>query len=87
MKESVTYQAIVEEGRREGALAEIRKVLLRVGQHQFGAPAPDDIRITLEGTHDLEQLEQLTERVLEVDSWEALLTPPRKRSRRRRNGS
>jgi hypothetical protein len=38
MKESVTYQAILEEGAEKGALAEARKFVLRQGRVRFGPP-------------------------------------------------
>src|SRR6266849_5488483 len=38
MKESSTYQAILEEGRSEGAVAEARKVLRLQGEEAFGPP-------------------------------------------------
>jgi predicted transposase YdaD len=89
MKESVTYQAILEEGeakgRNEGAVAEAQKILLRQGQIRFGSP---DVRArsALEGITDVEQLESLGDRLLAVASWEELLGPPparRSPSRRR----
>src|SRR5260370_16443784 len=38
MKESVTYQAILEEGEAKGRNTEAKKVLFRQGQIRFGAP-------------------------------------------------
>lgn len=87
MEESVTYQAIIAEGARKGAIEEARKILLRQGQQQFGEPVPTWARKALEATHDLEQLEQLTERLLAVRSWEDLLPEARRRSRRSKSGS
>src|SRR5438093_8843488 len=66
MKESSTYQAILEEGRTEGrtqgrtegAVAEARKVLRLQGDDAFGPP---DARVSalIEGLHDLTRLEDL----------------------------
>jgi predicted transposase YdaD len=39
MRESTTYQAILQEGRQEGRIEEARKFLLRLGTKQFGPPA------------------------------------------------
>jgi predicted transposase YdaD len=91
MEESVTYQAIVAKGvalgRTEGALDEARKILLRLGQHRFGGAAPARARRALEAITDLARLEELTDRVLQVSTWEALLELPPPRSRRpKRNG-
>ena len=38
MKESSTYQAILEEGRAQGALAEAKKILRLQGDAAFGPP-------------------------------------------------
>src|SRR5207253_2343305 len=39
MKESVTYQAILEEGEAKGKAEEARKMLLLQGREQFGEPS------------------------------------------------
>jgi predicted transposase YdaD len=78
MKESVTYQAIVEEGHLLG----VRQVLLRQGQKLFG-PIDDATEKALNAIDDVRKLDKLSERILEVDSWQELLSPIR---RRRRNG-
>jgi hypothetical protein len=62
MKESVTYQAIVEEGRVE----EARRMLLRIGTAQFGSqPTPEQLH-ELEAVTDVGRLEKLGVRLLEV---------------------
>jgi predicted transposase YdaD len=68
MKESVTYQAIVEEGR----IAEGQAMLLRIGNQRFGAPSPET-RAALEGITSIERLETLADRLLHVESWDELL--------------
>jgi predicted transposase YdaD len=75
MKESSTYQAILEEGRREGALAEAKKLLRLWGDNAFGAP---DARTAaaIERLNDLTRLEDLLRRVKSVTSWQELLGPP-----------
>ena len=89
MKESSTYQAILEEGRTEGqaqgAIAEARKLLRLRGEEAFG---PADTRITsiIEQLSDLAQLEELFKRVARVGSWQELfsqLTTGARRGRRR----
>jgi hypothetical protein len=77
MEESVTYQAIV----RKGRLAEARQILLRLGKKRFG-PADETTAATLNAIADVEKLEELSERILEVDNWRELLTA----TKRRRNG-
>jgi hypothetical protein len=87
MKESTTYQAILEEGRAEGALAEARKILILLGSSRFGPP-DGAMTAALEGITDVERLEELGVCVLvpnKVAGWEELLSlpAPQPRSRRR----
>lgn len=93
MKESSTYQAILEEGRTEGraegqtqgAVAEARKLLRLRGEEAFGPP---DARIiaAIERLNELTQLEDLFKRVGRVGSWQELFgqqTNGPRRGRRR----
>ena len=75
MKESVTYQAIVEEGRQEGRAEEARNILLRQGSVRFGPPS-EAVLSTLAEINTLETLEILSIRVLSVESWTELLNLP-----------
>jgi hypothetical protein len=72
MKESSTYQAILEEGRTEGAVVEARRVLRLQGDDAFGPP---DARTAaaIERLDNLTRLEELLKRVRTVDSWRELL--------------
>jgi predicted transposase YdaD len=79
MRESSTYQAILEEGRQEGrqeglelGIAKLRNVLLRQGMHRFGPPSAKTLK-RLEAESGVERLEELAERLLDVDSWDELL--------------
>jgi predicted transposase YdaD len=71
MEESVTYQAILEKGRIRGH----RLSLLRQGQKKFGPPTTE-IKAALEAITDSTRLEDLAERLLDVATWEELLTAP-----------
>ena len=94
MKESSTYQAILVEGRNEGLTEgltegrakgraeEARRILLRIGRKSLGQPDAATLA-SIEAIQDVERLEELTERLLEVASWPELLAP---RPRTRRNG-
>jgi len=84
MKESVTYQAILEEGEAKGA----RKVLRLLGRDQFGDP-PADVQAALDALTDANRLEELTLRVKHATSWHELLglPLPRRRSPRRKPSS
>jgi predicted transposase YdaD len=72
MKESSTYQAILEEGRSEGRIAEARKLLLLQGNARFGPP-DDQARAVLERTSNIEVLEGLFVRLPNVSGWHELL--------------
>lgn len=75
MKESTTYQAILEEGKAEGVTKgkaeEARKMLLLMGREQFGEPSARIVAL-LDAVTDLGQLEALGLRLLHVKTWEEL---------------
>ena len=75
MKESVTYQKILREGRAEGRAEEAKRILKRLGCRRFGKPEPL-IEAAIDAIADLDRLEQLSDRVLEVTGWEELLAQP-----------
>ena len=68
MRESVTYQAILEEGRIE----ELHRTILRQGRVRFGE-ADEMIRQQIEAIRDLQALEELSVRLVTVSSWAELL--------------
>lgn len=84
MKESSTYQAILEEGQAQGAIVEARKLLRLRGEEVFG-PANARITAAIEQLNDLTQLEELFKRVSSVGNWQELFAeaPPRPRRGRR----
>jgi hypothetical protein len=72
MRESVTFQAILEEGRKEGRVEELHRVILRQGRRAVwgsgrGGSAAD------RGDAGYRRLEDLTERLLIVSSWDELM--------------
>jgi predicted transposase YdaD len=75
MEESVTYQAIIRKGVAQGAIEEARRLVLSVGRKKFGAP-DKSIQAAIAAIGDRERLEQLLERVFDVDSWSTLFAPP-----------
>jgi hypothetical protein len=79
MEESVTYQAILE----QGAIRELRRVLLLMGQDRFGTP-DEQVEQAVEAISKLPRLEELIVCLAEVTSWQELLAPPAPRPRRRR---
>src|SRR5437867_9968689 len=72
MKESVTYQAILEEGRTEGRtegrIEEARNFLLLQGSEKFGSPDPQFMSV-LAAFNDVRKLEGLGVRLFTADSW------------------
>jgi hypothetical protein len=68
MRESVTYQAILEEGRVE----ELHRVILRQGRLRFG-DADETVRHEIEAIRDIETLEELTDGLVTVSSWDELM--------------
>lgn len=91
MKESSTYQAILEEGRQEGrqegrsegAVAEAKKLLRFFGSRRFGDP-DSQIVAAIERTQELALLEDLCNRLDSVRSWQELFGPPVASSRKGR---
>lgn len=76
MKESMTYQKILADGREEGRLVgetnEARNLIRRLGARRFGAP-PGWVEERLSSLSDLVALEALADKLLEVESWQELL--------------
>jgi len=76
MEESVTYQEIVQKGR----LSHAHQILIRLGEKRFGPP-DKATTAALNAIDDVRDLDRLSERILEVDSWQELLQPTRRRRR------
>jgi predicted transposase YdaD len=72
MKESVTYQKILREGRAAGLVAEEMKLFKRLATKRFGKPS-NQILAVLNGIIDVQRLEELSDRMLEAKSWDELL--------------
>jgi hypothetical protein len=78
MRESSTYQVILDEGRAEGraeGAAALRSALLELGEARFGPPPPDVVG-SLSVVTDLDRLRRLTRRVIDITSWTELLAAP-----------
>ncbi len=68
LEESSTYQATL----RRGEVRALRQTLLRQGRKRFGDPSPET-EAALGAIEDRERLERLTERLLDVATWDELL--------------
>jgi predicted transposase YdaD len=75
MRESDTYQAILDEGREEGRVQGLQRALLHLGRKKFGEP-DEAARRALLGITDLDRLDRLSERLLDVSTWQELLQTP-----------
>jgi predicted transposase YdaD len=92
MEESVTYQAIIAEGRErglaegraEGVLQGLKEGLIIQGRKHLGR-IDHQTKAAIDAINDHDQLEKLVERLPEVSSWKELLQPgpTRKRNGRR----
>jgi hypothetical protein len=71
MRESSTYQFILREGAAEG----IQRVLLRQGRKRLGEP-DESVQAALKAITDVDRLERMSERLLEVRTWQDLLATP-----------
>jgi hypothetical protein len=71
MRESDSFLGILE----EGAVEEVKKMILRLGRKSLGAP-DESVSATLAASTDLERLESLLERLAEVKTWQELLNLP-----------
>ncbi|MGH7226091.1 MAG: DUF4351 domain-containing protein [Gemmataceae bacterium] len=72
MEESVTYQAILRKGEAKGQAKEARRMLLLQGRSRFGEPTPEVVA-AVDALADVEKLEQLGVKLLQVSSWQELL--------------
>ncbi len=71
MQSSSTYQGTL----RKGWLSEARDTILRLGRRRLGEPS-SELRSALDGIVSLDRLHELTDRVLDVSSWDELLATP-----------
>jgi hypothetical protein len=75
MKESSTYQAILEEGRAEGAVAEAKRMLRLQCDAAFGVP-DSRTAAAIERIDDLPRLEEMLLRVHTAGGWPEVLGRP-----------
>jgi hypothetical protein len=68
MRESVTYMAIIDEGRVE----EARKIIRWLGSQRFGPP-DETTTTTLTAIEDISRLEEFIKSIMDVKTWQELL--------------
>ena len=78
IEESSVYQDIFAkgeaEGRLKGAIEEAGETLFRLGRKKLG-PASEAVEAQITALGDLERLNHLLDRILEVSTWDELLAP------------
>ena len=88
MTNSTTYMAIIQEGieigesrgevrgkaegKAEGEVSGLKSAVLRIGGKRFGPPS-DEVKAQIESIIALEKIQELTDRILFVDTWTELL--------------
>jgi predicted transposase YdaD len=85
MEESVTYQAIIRKGLELGRKQEIHRILLQLGEDQFGSIPSAKVKQSLDQIASVEALEDLTRKLRRARTWEELLGLPTKKPRRTRS--
>lgn len=73
MRESSVIQHFLEEGREEGRILEVRRLLVRLGTRRFGIPN-SDVMAKIEAIKDPATLESLCENVQDISVWDDLLS-------------
>jgi flagellar biosynthesis/type III secretory pathway protein FliH len=62
----------IAEGKAEGIAEEAKRLLRRLGRKHFGPPSAA-LEAWIDAITDVEKLEELSERVLDVSSWDDLI--------------
>jgi len=79
IEESSVYQDIFAKGEAmgeaKGRAEEARLAILRLGWKRFGEP-DEGVRTTIDAIDDIDHLNSLLDRILDVSSWDELLTFP-----------
>lgn len=87
LEDSTTYQAIlrkgiaqglergVAQGVAQGRAKEAVAMILRIGRKRF-AVSPPDVEQRLNAVNEVEQLERMADRILDVATWDDLLATP-----------
>jgi len=84
LRVSSTYQAILEEGeaigaakgkaegKAEGNREGTRRFIMRIGVRRFGPPSAS-VQAQIDAIESEEELDQLVDRLLDVETWDDLL--------------
>ncbi len=75
IEESSVYQGILKKGEVRGRAEDARTILIRHGTKKFGPPTEQAVA-QIAAVADIDRLHDLVDRVLDVASWDELLTAP-----------
>jgi hypothetical protein len=75
MKESTTYQYIIEEGEKLGVVKGVHRTILALGEDKFGKPSLAIVK-RLKALDDLDRLDRISRNMLHAKSWKELLDTP-----------
>jgi len=79
IEESSVYQSIFAKGEAKGEakgrVEEARLAILLLGRKKFGQP-DEGVRMTIDAIDDVDQLNSLLDRILDVSTWDELLASP-----------
>ncbi|HKI35125.1 MAG TPA: hypothetical protein VKA46_24930 [Gemmataceae bacterium] len=75
MRESVTFMAILDEGRQKGREVQLKTDIQELGEQRFG-PADEPTLTKLNGITDIDHLQRIHRRLLKASSWLDLLDTP-----------
>jgi predicted transposase YdaD len=75
IEESTVYQGILRKGKAIGRIEEARKTLLRQGRKRLGPPN-EQIEAAITALNDLDRLNDLSESIVDVTTWDELMASP-----------
>jgi predicted transposase YdaD len=74
IREYAAFKTFLDEGRAEGKVEGLRESVIRQGRKKFGPPTAEQ-EAAVNAITDLGRLEALTEKLLDVSTWDELLKP------------
>jgi hypothetical protein len=74
IEESSVYQEIFAKGLVEGRIEEARQTVVQLGRKKLGEPT-EGVRAVIDVIDEVDQLNALLTRILDVSSWDELLGP------------
>jgi hypothetical protein len=69
----ITATPLIKRLQNEAKLQQSRAALIRIGRKKFGVPPPAEAEATIAAATDLDRLDELMDRVLDVKNWNELM--------------